>query len=266
MKVSFLILSLFCFSFSQDSIISDSVSLTGPRSKESITKVIMRYLSNMRLAYNKRLTDVPKLEGKLFTSFSINEYGKVIYCNIDSSAIKDSILESQIIEQIKSWTFDTIFNPGDIAKVSYAFVFNQNSFPAPTGGRSRESIMKVVMDSLYLIKTKYNKRLRERPCIHGKIIFRFGIDELGKVIFCKVDSSTVKDSTLASDLLMFIKTWQFEPIHKPHDITEVIYPFVFDSNNNSCNPALFWKPSLFFGGIILLAFTLGIVILSSSSK
>jgi hypothetical protein len=98
---------------------------------------------------------------------------------------------------------------------------------ALTGGRSRASIMRVVMQNLAALRYAYNKRLREKPGLKGKITCKFAIDEFGKVIFCEVVESTMADSQLETEVVDKIKRWVFEKIDKPGDVTEVVYPFVF---------------------------------------
>jgi TonB family protein len=98
---------------------------------------------------------------------------------------------------------------------------------ALTGGRSRASIMRVVMQNLAALRYAYNKRLREKPGLKGKITCKFAIDEFGKVIFCEVVESTMADSQLETEVVEKIKRWVFEKIDKPGDVTEVVYPFVF---------------------------------------
>lgn len=98
---------------------------------------------------------------------------------------------------------------------------------ALTGGRSKASIMRVVMQNLAALRYAYNKRLREKPGLKGKITVKFAIDEFGKVIFCQVVNSTMGDSQLETTVVGKIRLWKFEKIDKPGDVTEVVYPFVF---------------------------------------
>jgi TonB family protein len=98
---------------------------------------------------------------------------------------------------------------------------------ALTGGRSKASIMRVVMQNLAALRYAYNQRLREKPGLKGKITVKFAIDEFGKVIFCKVIDSTMGDQPLEETVMEKIRRWVFDKIDKPGDITEVVYPFVF---------------------------------------
>ena len=98
---------------------------------------------------------------------------------------------------------------------------------ALTGGRSKASIMRVVMQNLAALRYAYNKRLREKPGLNGKITVKFAIDEFGKVIFCEVVNSSMADPVFEQVVVEKIRRWVFEKIDKPGDVTEVVYPFVF---------------------------------------
>jgi hypothetical protein len=91
--------------------------------------------------------------------------------------------------------------------------------------------MRVVTSNLAPMRYAYNERLRNSYALKGKITVRFAIDEFGKVIFCKVDSTTMRDTLFEATIVKQIYGWQFERIPKPGDITEVIYPFVFSNGN-----------------------------------
>ncbi len=100
---------------------------------------------------------------------------------------------------------------------------------ALTGGRSKASIMRVVMQNLAALRYAYNRRLREKPGLKGKVTVKFAIDEFGKVIFCEVVSSSMGDSVFEKQVVSKVRRWVFEKIDKPGDVTEVVYPFVFSN-------------------------------------
>ena len=83
------------------------------------------------------------------------------------------------------------------------------------------------MQNIAALRYAYNKRLREKPGLKGKITVKFAIDEFGKVIYCEVTESTMADQELEISVKEKIKRWVFEKIDKPGDVTEVVYPFVF---------------------------------------
>jgi hypothetical protein len=98
-----------------------------------------------------------------------------------------------------------------------------------TSGRNKASIMRVVMQNLRALRYAYNRRLREKPGLKGRITCKFAIDEFGKVLFCDIVNSSMNDPVLEQEIKNKISRWVFEKIDKPGDVTEVVYPFVFTS-------------------------------------
>lgn len=96
-------------------------------------------------------------------------------------------------------------------------------------GRSKASILRVVMQNIAALRYAYNKRLREKPGLTGKITIKFAIDEFGSVVHCEVVESTMMDGELENAVAGKILRWRFDRIDKPGDITEVVYPFVFST-------------------------------------
>ena len=95
------------------------------------------------------------------------------------------------------------------------------------GKRSKKNIMKTVMVNLSALRFMYNKRLKEKPKLKGRVTVKFRINNLGKVITCKVVSSTTNDRKFERNLTKKIIKWNFGEIPFPNDTTEVVYPFVF---------------------------------------
>lgn len=95
------------------------------------------------------------------------------------------------------------------------------------GGRNKKEISRVVQQNISALRYAYNRRLREKPGLDGKIRLRFAIDEFGRVIFCEVVHSSMNDARFEKLMVAKIEKWAFEKIDKPGDVTEVVYPFVF---------------------------------------
>jgi len=97
----------------------------------------------------------------------------------------------------------------------------------PTSVRSWASIQRIVMQNMAALRYAYNKRLREKPGLSGKITVKFAIDEFGKVIYAQVVASTMADTELETIVVSKVKDWTFEYVDKPGDVAEVTYPFTF---------------------------------------
>lgn len=103
---------------------------------------------------------------------------------------------------------------------------------ALTGGRSKASIMRTVMQNLAALRYAYNRRLRVKPNIFGKITVKFAINEYGKVVSSKVVNNTINDQIFGDTVAYKVSRWTFDTIPKPGDITEVVYPFVFSTSDD----------------------------------
>jgi TonB family protein len=95
-----------------------------------------------------------------------------------------------------------------------------------SGGRSQESIMRVVMQHIAGLRYSYNKRLKEKPSMKGKVTVRFSIDAEGNVVDAKVINSSMNDSQLEEEIASQILRWRFDPVDKP-GLAVVEYPFAF---------------------------------------
>jgi hypothetical protein len=96
-----------------------------------------------------------------------------------------------------------------------------------TGGRSKASINRVVMQNMAALRHAYNRRLRDKPGLNGRITVKFAIDEFGRVIFAQMVESTINDSELEGIVVDRVRSWNFDKIDKSGDVTEVTYPFMF---------------------------------------
>ena len=77
-------------------------ALTGGRSKASIMRVVCRILQ----LYDMLTTSGSvknRFKGKVTVKFAIDEYGKVIFCQVVESTMGDADLESEIAAKIRRW-------------------------------------------------------------------------------------------------------------------------------------------------------------------
>ena len=99
-----------------------------------------------------------------------------------------------------------------------------------TGGRSRSRIMRVIWENHARLRYAYNKRLKGRPGLQGKVVLKFTIDPKGNVDSCMVDESTIKDPEFEKIIVKNIKEWVFEKVDDKIGTTEVVCPFTFTQN------------------------------------
>src|SRR5690606_37580384 len=70
----------------------------------------------------------------------------------------------------------------------------QRAGDSDKGSRSREEIERVFDTNTGRIFTLYNRALRENPALQGKVVLRLTIAPDGRVTFCEVVSSELKDA------------------------------------------------------------------------
>lgn len=109
---------------SEPNLVHAGQVITGSRSRGSIMRVVMQNILALRYAYSKRLREKPGLKGKITCKFAIDEFGKVIFCNVLGSTIADPELEEEVRENISRWVFEKIDQVGDVTEVEYPFVFS----------------------------------------------------------------------------------------------------------------------------------------------
>lgn len=152
----------------------------------------------------------------------------------------DSSLLSLIDGLLLKYKTDSIPNykprlliTGSIATDSsqYLFVFKDTSVYVDnlTGGRSKASIMKAIVNQIPTLRYLYNKALKTSPGLKGKVTIRFVINDNGFIIFTQVipSETTIGNPDLESDCVKAISKWKFDKITKAGDVTEVVYPFNF---------------------------------------
>ncbi len=93
-------------------------------------------------------------------------------------------------------------------------------------GRSPEEIYRVVMQHIGGLRAEYNRRLRDKPNLRGKVTVRFTIEPSGKVARCEVVATTINDKLLEMSITSRVKSWRFDACGKCGMAT-VTYPFQF---------------------------------------
>ncbi len=96
----------------------------GGRNKSEIDLVVRQNIQGLRYAYSRRLRVKPALRGKIVVRFAIDEFGRVILCEITDSTMGDAALEKEMTDSIRRWVFARIDKPGDVTEVVYPFVFS----------------------------------------------------------------------------------------------------------------------------------------------
>ena len=108
---------------------------------------------------------------------------------------------------------------------------NYNIATIGSRGRSKASIMRTVMQFLANMRYAYNTFLREKPGLKGRITIKFAINQDGTVIYARILNSTIEYCKMEKKELDIIVGRNFGKIDAAHDLTTVVYPFVFSFGN-----------------------------------
>ena len=97
--------------------------ITGPLDKDVVRRILKVSLNQTRFCYERSLSRLPALTGKLVLAFTISAEGKVLTSTIQNSTIKNEELESCIATRARTWTFPTGDGP---STVQYPLTFISN--------------------------------------------------------------------------------------------------------------------------------------------
>ena len=91
--------------------------------------------------------------------------------------------------------------------------------------RSPRAIARIVAAHTGAIRYAYNRELRKKPSLRGKIVLTFTISSAGEVMDCRVEESAMNWPPLEEALVRMVRTWRFPQI--PEGDVTVSYPLVF---------------------------------------
>lgn len=94
----------------------------GSLDKEDIDKVVKRRLAAIRYCYEKELTHLQSLAGKVSVSFTIDASGRVSQASIKESTLGNGTVENCILRTFERMRFPSPVG-GGIVTVTYPFVF-----------------------------------------------------------------------------------------------------------------------------------------------
>jgi hypothetical protein len=96
--------------------------------------------------------------------------------------------------------------------------------PQSEGGLSKEQILKVVQSHAAAIQFCYEKELQRFPHLAGKLMLGWKVDQDGRVMSARVDSSSLGNASAEGCMVRQVKAWVFP---KSNGFTDVHFPFFF---------------------------------------
>ncbi len=213
----------------------DSVSNDPRRSNETIKSLFPRIKPEL-LTFLQDKDSLFNKKDSFYVMIQVTCKGKLSPVISDEIHL-DSLTKADLVSTLEPYKLDSIENCLVDVIFGITFYKTDNGLTCFMGkgvnyyqSRSKAAIMQVVMQNLASLRYAYNRRLREKPGIQGKIYVKYRIDENGDVISSKVVKSSMHDRKLENTIAKKIKTWKHCPINKSGDITEVVYPFVFSQD------------------------------------
>lgn len=96
--------------------------IEGGLDKDVIAEVIKRNIGQIRYCYERQLSSNPDLYGKVLVRWTISAVGDVGDPRVDTSTLKNAMVEGCILRRLASWKFPTP-KGGTVVRVSYPFLF-----------------------------------------------------------------------------------------------------------------------------------------------
>ena len=201
-----------------EKIVRQCIDKVAPDIKEALTDVITIYEQKETISLKFYITP----------GGALDLVGFVESVTLDSIAMKDltEAVNKQVLDPIDKSTFTKVIIQSfldDNKAVALSDVIEVDHVEI----RQLTNILIIVNMNSGNIVRAYSKRWAEKPNLEGRISVKFGIDEKGDVVSCKVISSTMDDPPLEEQVIKNVRSWKFGEIYNPGDVTEVVYPFNF---------------------------------------
>ena len=98
------------------------------RSSNHVMQVTQKYFAGMNAIYNERLKINPDVKGRIVVVFYVQASGLITQQPlIESSSLRDTILENRLIEFIKTWNYGKCGCRNKTMQIVYPFDFNSRS-------------------------------------------------------------------------------------------------------------------------------------------
>ncbi len=198
--------------------------------KEGIKKLypeLMKALARISFVYNQR--DTVSLKFYISPKGSIDLIGFWDKLELDTNVETgfDFLLYRQIIDSTyKTDKFTKVIVPSYLDEKSEV-ALSEDIKADYVEIRLKDNILMMINLNKRELAKAYSKRWAQNPGLSGTVTTKFGIDEYGNVIYCKIINSTMNDPVFEQAIVDHVKTWKCGKINNPGDVTEIIYPFVF---------------------------------------
>lgn len=193
---------------------------------EKITPDIKEALTDVISVYEK--SNTVSLKFYITPGGALDLIGFVESVTLDSITMKDlaMALNKQVLDPIDKSTFTKVIIQSSLDDNKAVVLSDKIGIDHVEIRQLTDILIIVNMNSGNIVRA-YSRRWAEKPNLEGRITVKFGIDEKGDVVSCKVIESTMDDPPLEEQVIKNVTSWKFGEIYNPGDVTEVVYPFNF---------------------------------------
>jgi TonB family protein len=96
------------------------------------------------------------------------------------------------------------------------------------GTIDKNGVRRVILSKQAVIRRCYEKELRFKKSLGGRVVVKFEITDTGRVSAASVSESTLGDAGVENCLKNELVTWQFPPTPE-NTVADVLFPFNFQS-------------------------------------
>ena len=167
---------------------------------------------------------------------NINKIGKFYLSRIDLQKPKlfydliDSALSNLELNEIKRGIDTKLFI--NFKRIDSNYIMNKNIRIKYYNCRNEDEVHKKVDLLFQQFSYSYKSKLSRVKSVEGVIVFKFSVDENGKVTDCCVLDNSLNDIEVNKDVVEMIKNSNFSKIDNPGDISEYVYQFILSANPN----------------------------------
>jgi len=98
------------------------------------------------------------------------------------------------------------------------------------GTIDRNGVLRVIQNHKSVIRRCYEKELRFKTSLSGRLVVKFEIGDKGKVLSAKVDESSLDNKSVENCITNELVTWLF-PEPPANSVAEVLFPFTFQNKD-----------------------------------
>ena len=205
------------------------------RSPKAVKEAMVKLFPDITTALTS-LTTIYAGKETVSLKFYISPSGKASFMGFIQQVVLDSAAQIGLKKALYRQLMDTVQQVETITKVIVPSVLDKNKSIVLSEKmsveyieiRSKSSILLVFDMNSRSLRQAYSKRWAQNQGLQGRVTLKLGIDDKGDVATCSMVESTMNDPVFEKAVVKEVSSWKFGQINNPGDVTEIIYPFIFN--------------------------------------